>query len=73
MPLFLTPSQIAGRKVEIPELRLIRGKLEAQIATATSCRREARELGVRPMAIVDQQRLQLRLLEEALQIIGARP
>lgn len=69
MPLFLTPSLPPGL-VERRELEAVRmALLRAQGAGPRMFEETARELGVVPMPIRDQMRLQLALLDEALQAL----
>jgi hypothetical protein len=70
MPLFLTPSEIDGHQIALPALRLIRHQLDAHLGSDHGCDEEARTIGVRPMPVRDQQRLQLSLLDEALQAVA---
>ncbi len=70
MPLFLTPSLAAG-PVERDELEAIRSRLTSAVAAGLSAlEATASELGVAPMPIRDQMRLQLTFLHEALRAIA---
>ena len=69
MPLFLTPREFEGRAVEISELGEIRARLSHDSADRICLRRTAHSIGIVPMAVHDQQRLQLALLEESLRCV----
>lgn len=69
MPLFLTPSLPHGL-VERARLEEVRSELlEAQARGSSTLAARASDLGVVPMPIRDQMRLQLALLEEALRAL----
>lgn len=72
MPLFLTPPQLDGKPVEIAEIQLLRSRLQEHLASVGTVEVAASKLGVEPMPIRDQQRLQLRFLEESLQTAAAQ-
>jgi hypothetical protein len=73
MPLFLTPLELKGRAVGIPELGLIRAQLDEQIQSGFTCESLCQKLGVQPMPVRDQQRLQLTLLDESLEMVRSMP
>jgi len=72
MPLFITPAGLSERATEIADIQLIRSRLDEQLAATGSAEQTAQEIGVRAMAIRDQQRLQLRFLDEALREVAHR-
>jgi hypothetical protein len=72
MPLFLTPVTTDGRNLQSDGIKDFRARLEIELSSGRDPLVLAHQIGISPMAIIDQQRLQLALLEAALRAVSAR-
>jgi hypothetical protein len=72
MPLFLAPS-LSGSISGLGQLQQLRGELDSLLASSQppDFERQIQALGLHPMPIRDQMRLQLAFLQEALNAVGA--